>query len=356
MRYLSEAEFAALIPDADALALVSNAFVRYGHDRRVTSRPALAVMVAEHRSPVLLPLKGAVSTSLGVAGALIGAQHGDYSFVVCDSRTGQLLGIVEQAVAIKRRTALTALVAARLGGAADAGRVAVVGAGQIAREVIRLLPLALPHVATIHVAARSAASALRLVASFDDAANRGLHAAESIGDAIRGAELVITATSSLAPFVGAGQLAPGATVCALGGGEEIAADVLQPGDRLLVDDPDYALSRGSLAAWVRNGQHERSDILGRIDADLGAVATGAMPGRTNPRQTVLAIVQGMALVDLVMAHEALRRADLHGVGQFIAVKPQSARDPAAATSSAATLIDAWRKSESSALRPEGSTP
>ena len=131
MRYLTEGELVALIPDVDVIALVSQAFEIYGRERRVSSRPAASFMVAEHEPPVLLPLKGAVCSGLGVAGALIGAQHGDYVFVVYDSRTGQPRGIVEQAAAIKRRTAASALVAAGLAGAASARVAAVVGAGRI---------------------------------------------------------------------------------------------------------------------------------------------------------------------------------------------------------------------------------
>jgi len=342
MRYLTEGELVALIPDADVMALVSQAFEIYGRERRVSSRPAASFMVAEHEPPVLLPLKGAVCSGLGVAGALIGAQHGDYVFVVYDSRTGQPRGIVEQAAAIKRRTAASALVAAGLAGAATARVAAVVGAGRIARELVRLLPVGLPRVERVEVAARSPSSAATLVDAFPDAASRGLHAASSVAEAVADADVVFTVTSASASVIGAGLLKPGTTVCALGGGCEIGVDVLPMIDRLLVDDPDYALTRGSLAAWTRGGTMTRDAVLARIDADLGAVAVGAAVGREQAGQTVLAVVQGMALCDLVIADEALRRAERADLGHTIAIVPQSARDPAPATSSATSLIDAWR--------------
>ncbi|MGE0315148.1 MAG: hypothetical protein AB7P21_26325 [Lautropia sp.] len=341
MRYLTEDELVELISDRDVFALVSQAFEIHGRDRRVASRPAAAFMVAEHPLPVLLPLKGAVATRLNVAGVLVGAQHGDYVLLVLDSRSGQIRGIVEQARAIKRRTAASALAAARLAGAASARVAAVIGAGQIARELIRLLPQALPTVETVRVAARSQSSASRLVATCAQASRPRLTAEATPADALAGADVVFTVTSASTPIIGTGLLSPGMTVCALGGGPEISIGALSAIDRLLVDDPDYALTRGTLAGWVHEGSMTREAIVSRIDADFGQLQLGCAVGREHDSQTVLAVVQGMAICDLVIADEALRRAEMLGIGRTIPIAPQSARDPAPASSSAKSVIDSW---------------
>ena len=142
-------------------------------------------------------------------------------------------------------------------------------------------------------------------------------ARDSVEAAVRQADIVVTITKATEPFVEPGWLAPGAVLLSMGGCPEVAFEVLDETDRLIVDDLDYALAQGDLHAWVEAGRIDAASIKARIDADIGQVAVGDQPGRTDADQRILAVIQGMAICDLAMAKMVLDRANLEDVGQVV---------------------------------------
>ena len=108
----------------------------------------------------------------------------------------------------------------------------------------------------------------------------------------------------------------------MGGVHEVEFGVLREIDRVVVDDPGYALLRGDFASWIDRGEIARDALERRIDADIGEIVYGRKPGRTSEGQRFLAVIQGMAICDLIVAQFLLARADVEDVGQTLAVFPQ----------------------------------
>jgi len=324
MRYLNATEVRRLIADDDYLNLVEHAYGLFGVERNVASRPAASIVTAAHEPPSVFPIKGAVTTTEGAIGLLFGAQFGEYYFAVNDSRTGKLQGLIEQSSSTRTRTAATAVVVASWFADPGAKVAAVIGGGGIGAEVARLLPLRFPHLETLRVASRTLDGARAFAARVQPGVPCPVTPCATAAEAIDGADIVVTITVATAPMVFPGMLKKGAFLCSLGGVHEVDFGVLGDVDRLIVDDLGYALLRGDFAHWVERGEISRSDLERRIAGDVGDVAAGRVAKRQD-NETVMAVVQGLTLCDLVVARTALQRAAAAGVGAAIPVQQQMER-------------------------------
>lgn len=306
--FLSAADVRELLTVEDALAAAEQGYRIFGEERKVLSNPSAAFMVVPNPVPTMFWIKGAFSRTLGVAGVSYGCQFGEYYFLVTDSTTGMLRGVVERALMSKRRTGCTAGVVARKLARPGSRVAAMVGAGLIGEQVAR----ALAHVLDLddfRIAARSVQSASRFVDRLQPELGAPMRAVATPEEAVRGADVVVTITVADAPFLKPGWLKKGALVVSMGGVPEIDFGVLKEVDRLVVDDLDYAMLRGDLASWVDAGAIARSDLENRVDADVGEIFTGEKPGRTDPDETILAVIQGLTLCDLVTASQLLDKAE-----------------------------------------------
>jgi len=87
------------------------------------------------------------------------------------------------------------------------------------------------------------------------------------------------------PTVHSRHLEPGGTLIGLGGGAEMAGEVLGVADRFFVDEFEYAREVGSMAGWLGEGMAV-NDIRTRLTADLPAVVNGAVAGRTRDDERI----------------------------------------------------------------------
>ena len=273
MRYLNANDLNQLVPDSEYCKLVEQAFEEYGRERKVTSQPSIATTVPPHDASSTMSMKGTVATSLRAHGVFFGVRSRDYYLAVCDLQSGTLLGVVEQSLSYKRRTAASAVVAAGFFAPQDAHRAAVIGSGAIATEVARLLPTRF-KLDVIRVASRTAQGARAFVDRLQPQVGCPMQAVASVADAVADADIVITITNATAPFIHAGMVKRGSFLCSLGGSHEVDFSVLDEIDRLIVDDIGYALWRGDFNAWVDSGRITRAALEQRIEGDMGQVAVG----------------------------------------------------------------------------------
>jgi alanine dehydrogenase len=311
---LTEADVRRLLTIADAMDVAEAAYRIFGTERDVLSKPSAATMTVANSVPTNFWIKGAHARALGVAGVSLGAQFGEHYFMVTDARTGALRGVVERTFMSKRRTGATAGVTARHLARPDSRIAALVGAGQIGDQAVR----AIAHAFALHefrIASRTLAGAVAFVDRLQPEVNVKLRAMPDAEEAIREADIVVTITVAQAPFVEPGWLKPGALLISMGGVAEIEFGVLAEIDRIIVDDIGYAMMRGDLACWIRDGNIAREALLARVDADIGEVVSGTRAGRRTPGERILAVIQGMTICDLATAHWLITAGERTGVGQ-----------------------------------------
>src|SRR5581483_7520986 len=191
------------------------------------------------------------------------------------------------------RTAAVTAVATRLLARGDARELAIVGAGVQARSHLR----ALPGFERVRVASRTCEHAQAL------AAEAGAVACASVEEAVRGADVVVVATSAPEPVLRREWLKEGAHVNAVGMGRELDDATLREGT-LVVDRRESAEVEGKIdGAW--------------IDAELGEIVVGQRPGRTSPKELTVFRSLGVAVEDLFAAEYLVRRARETGRGETV---------------------------------------
>ncbi len=306
MRYLDADDLSRVVPDGEYCKLVEQAFQEYGRKRKVMSRPSIAAMAAPGDPGSIMQMKGAVSASLGVHGVFFGVRSREHYMAVCDIRSGLLLGVVEQSRSYRKRTAASAVVAASFLARADARQAAVIGSGAIAAELVRQLPTRF-KLEAVRIASRTLQGAQGFVQRLQPDVGCSLQAVESVAAAVEDSDIVVTITNANEPFIRAGMIKRGSFLCSLGGAHEVDFSVLEDVDRLIVDDLDYALSRGDFKGWLDGGRITRAALEQRIDGDMGQVALGQVAPRRGG-ETIMAVIQGMAISDLFISAAALDRA------------------------------------------------
>lgn len=220
-----------------------------------------------------------------------------------DGQTGVPRAVMDGAHITALRTAGGAALSARLLARPESRVLAIVGAGVQGDAHLRLLPL-VRDFAEIRIASGRPESAARL-ASADPRAR----AVPSIRAAVEGADVICLCTSSAAPVVEAGWIAPGAHLTSVG--------FNPPGSEL-----DPALIRAS-RVFVETRRAFQPPPAGAVEcvgldpdqgAELGEVLAGRRPGRRSPDEITLYKSMGHAMEDLVAAGLVYRRALATGRG------------------------------------------
>jgi ornithine cyclodeaminase/alanine dehydrogenase-like protein (mu-crystallin family) len=207
--------------------------------------------------------------------------------------TGEPLATMDGTLITEVRTAAVSAVATKYLARPDASVLAILGSG---------------------VQARSHLEALRLVRNFNDvrvwsprhaedfAREFGVRAAASAEDAVRGADVVVTATTSQTPVLQGAWLAPGAHIDAVG--------APRPDWRELDDE---VLSRARIYVDSREAAAKESgDVIAagleRVVGEIGEVAAGSLAGRQSADEITLFKSLGLAVEDVATADLVYRKA------------------------------------------------
>ncbi len=237
----------------------------------------------------------------------------DGMVAVFDAADGSPLAILlDHGLLTDLRTGAAGGVAARHLAPERVDRVAVIGTGVQARQQLDALAVVRPGFADVRVWGRSPERAARCV---DDLVRRpGLPegcryaVAASVGEAVDGADVVITCTASREPLLRPGPVRPGALVTALGSDgpdkQELDVEVLARADLVVVDSRRQCARIGELHHALDAGVVRTPDDV----VELGEVCAGLHPGRTRPEQTIVCDLTGVGVQDVAAANLVLERA------------------------------------------------
>ena len=236
--------------------------------------------------------------------------------LVYDARTGQLRVLVaDGGLLTELRTAAAGALAADLLARREARIAAVIGTGGQARYQLQAL-LQVRPIEQVRVWGRRREAAEQYARDMT-AAGIAVSVADSARAALAGAEVVITATSSHEPLVEAGWLIAGAHVTAVGADmphkQELDPRILAAADRYVPDSVEATAVSGELHHAIEAGVFD----VGSVHGELGALASGRLPGRTDEDELTVADLTGLGIQDAAMAVLIDRLAGQRGVGQDI---------------------------------------
>lgn len=229
-----------------------------------------------------------------------------------DGETGQLQAVIDASAITAIRTAAVSAVATRLLARTDSSRLAIIGAGVQARSHLRAM-LAVRPIGEVRVFGRSRDRVDGLVA----VAGREVRAVASAEEAVRDADVIVTATSSRDPVLRREWIPPGAHINAVGSSVASARELdsaTVAAASLFVDRRESTVNEsGDYLAAVREG------VIGpdHIRAEIGEVLIGRAAGRTSDGELTLFKSLGLAIEDLACAQFLHRKCSASGAGQWV---------------------------------------
>jgi ornithine cyclodeaminase/alanine dehydrogenase-like protein (mu-crystallin family) len=224
-----------------------------------------------------------------------------------DGETGVVRALMNASAITAIRTAAVTAVATRLLAREDTRKLAILGAGVQARSHLDSMR-AVRDFDQIVLYSPTQAHAQALAEEF------GVEVASSAEDAVRGADVVVTATNATEPVLERSWLKEGAHLNAVGGRppqmteldpETVAAAAL------FVDRRESAENE---AGDYRQALEEGAIGPEHIRAEIGEVLIGAKPGREDDTQLTMFRSLGLAVEDLAAAEYVVRRAQETGAG------------------------------------------
>lgn len=223
--------------------------------------------------------------------------------------TGQLLAVMNASAITAIRTAAVSAVATKLLAREDAHVLAVLGAGVQARSHLEAIPL-VRDIREIRIFSRGDERARKLASG-----NRKLM--PSAEEAVRGADIIVTATSSREPVLKREWIAPGTHINAVGSSVATARELDSPtmaAASLFVDRRESTVNEsGDYLAALREG------AIGpeAIRAEIGEILIGRAEGRRSRDEVTLFKSLGLAVEDLASAQFLFEEAQKRSAGTWV---------------------------------------
>ncbi|HEV7239966.1 MAG TPA: ornithine cyclodeaminase family protein [Thermoanaerobaculia bacterium] len=213
--------------------------------------------------------------------------------ILHSGETGEPLAIMNASAITAIRTAAVSAVATKLLARQDASVLAILGTGAQGKSHRRAIPLVRP-IREIRMCGRG----------------------DSAEEAVRGADIVVTATSSREPILRREWLSPGVHINAVGSSiaaaRELDSETVAAAS-LFVDRRESTLNESGDFLLAR---HDGMIDDSHIRAELGELLTGTTGGRTSEDEITLFKSLGLAIEDLASAAFLYEKARREGRGAW----------------------------------------
>ncbi|HEX9406290.1 MAG TPA: ornithine cyclodeaminase family protein [Thermoanaerobaculia bacterium] len=215
--------------------------------------------------------------------------------ILHDGETGAPKAIMNASAITAIRTAAVSAVATKLLARDDAHILAILGAGVQGQSHLQAIPL-VRDIKEVRIFSRT---------------ERQL--ANSAEEAVRGADIIVTATSSREPVLEREWIAPGAHINAVGSSvktsREIDTETMKTAS-LFVDRRESTLNE--------SGDYLMSGVgPEHIRAEIGEILIGQAKGRTSKEEITLFKSLGLAVEDLASAQFLFQEAQRRGRGTWV---------------------------------------
>ncbi|HTQ56444.1 MAG TPA: ornithine cyclodeaminase family protein [Bryobacteraceae bacterium] len=298
MLHITEDDVRRLLPMADCIHLMQTAFERL----------ATGEALNQPRRRLVLPTSSVLHYMAGSDGKYFGAKiyatnpkHGaHFLFLLYRAADAQPLALMEANHLGQIRTGAASGLATRFMARPDAATLAIIGSGFQARTQLEAM-LAVRRIAETRVWSRTAAKRQAFAAEAAAAFRTRVEAADTAAEAVRGADIVVTATFAKEPVLAAEWIKPGCHINAMGSNQaarrEIPADLVQRAGRIAVDSREQArMESGDLLMAFGEADWDSPRLV-----ELKDIVAGGVPARTHPADITLFKSNGLAVEDVIAA-------------------------------------------------------
>jgi ornithine cyclodeaminase/alanine dehydrogenase-like protein (mu-crystallin family) len=318
---LSHDDVASLLPMADCIELMSGALSALA--RGEVTNPLRSVVRPEgtrHFFGLMPAYRGGEEPAYALKEVCIfpdnpkrGLDAHQGAVLLHSAEDGRILAIMNASAITAIRTAAVSGLATRLLARDGAAELAIVGTGVQARAHLDAMASA-GNFERVRVAGRTRSKAEAFVTEVSPKYPFRMEAAGAVEDAVRGADVIVTATNSAEPVIRREWVKRGSHINAVGS----CSPRMRELDTETVVDSAFFVDRRESAL------NEAGDYLipasegavgpGHIRAELGQVLVGEEPGRGFPEEITIFESQGIAIEDLAAAQFLYRKALETGAG------------------------------------------
>jgi alanine dehydrogenase len=249
---------------------------------------------------------------------LYSVARGSAQFIVLLYRvgTGELVALIEADFLGQMRTGAASGIATKYMSRSDARVAGIVGTGSQARTQLE----AISHVRrleSVRAFGRDASRREDFCREMSERLDLPVTSATSAEEAVREAEIVVTATTAVKPVVSGAWLAPGTHVNAMGSNmaqkRELESDAVDRAAIIAVDSIEQAkIEAGDLIQGFGENAARWTGVR-----ELAEIVSGKLPGRNSPTDITLFKSNGLAGWDIAVAARIFERAEREGVGRRI---------------------------------------
>jgi len=238
--------------------------------------------------------------------------------------TGDLLALIEADYMGQLRTGAASGVATKYLARKNARVAAIIGTGGQAQTQLEAIA-AVRKLESARAYGRDAAKLEKFCKEMSERLGIPVHACASADEAVRGADIVCTATTSSQPVVNGADLAPGAHINAIGANHahkrELDDEAVASADIIVVDS-------------VEQSRQEAGDLIIAFHGDeicwtgvkkLSEIVAGKTSGRTSDTEVTLFKSNGIASWDLAVAMKVYAMAREKKLGRELSLWSDGAK-------------------------------
>jgi ornithine cyclodeaminase len=321
---LTHSEVEQLLPMSKCIAVMEEAFHALAHGEfdqplRTIFKPdsvkgVLAMMPAFRSGDS--PMFGLKAICVFPGNAAIGKDAHQGGVMLFDGKTGVPLALMNASAITAIRTAAVSALATSLLAREDASELAIIGAGVQARTHLTAMACVRP-IKRARIAGGHFDSAQKFAREIQAQFPFPVEPVESAEAAVRGADLIVTATTARAPVVQREWISPGVHINAVGTFSPHAREIdtaTMTAATLFCDARESVLNEaGDYLLAAKEG------AIGpeHIRAELGEVLIKTHPGRTSRDEITLFKSLGLAIEDLAAAAHVYQTASLDELGTWV---------------------------------------
>ncbi len=323
IRVLSGEDVRRALPMSEAIDAMKTAFAELSAGRVAMPVRTQIAIPEEEGTALFMPSHGTAFGGLCVKTVNLFGKNAGVGLpriqgLVClfDGETGTPAAVLEGTVLTSLRTGAASGAATDLLARAGSRKAAILGAGVQGRTQLEAVCAVRPvSEARVFDPDRGAAQAFA-----EEMAPRldvVVTVSKSSGSAIRGADIVCTATAAKDPVFADGDIDPGTHINAVGSYQPEVREI--PGETvgratLVLDHRESALAEtGDIIIPLRQGLIAAKDL----ETELGDILLGRAPGRSSEEGITLFKSVGVAVQDLAAAVRALEGAVARGLGTVV---------------------------------------
>lgn len=223
--------------------------------------------------------------------------------ILSDREGGEIRAIMDEDWCHAVRTAAAATVAMRVLARKDSAIMAMLGAGDTARAAVPVMARAF-NLKEVRVTSRTPGSRQSFAQEIGKKYSLNVRPVASTEEALKGADLAVSATTTAEPFVRERWLGEGVTVYSIGKNQEIESDFYKKADKFIVDSWAHCKNKSDMQRLLKENYLSEKDLY----AELPELLSGKKPARQSARERIFIRAIGLVNQDIALANHIYRES------------------------------------------------